>query len=194
MENKSLDRALFSNNSGELLNWNMRHAIALGTARGLACLHKECTNHIIHCGVKPENILLDKDWVPKVSNFGLAKLIHRDQSYMMTTLKGTQSYLALEWIKNAPLTEKSDIFSFGIVLLELVVGRRSFDLWSSQQPKQYYLPAWAFDLVEESADLSVLAQEQLRKNLSSENEIDKLSPQQRLPSGASKMRHRVGLQ
>jgi serine/threonine protein kinase len=105
--------------------------------------------------VKPENILLDEEMRPRVADFGLAKLMRRDQSYGMTTMRGTRGYMAPEWLKDVPITEKSDVFSFGIVLLELVSGRRNFDLSLGEGEKRF-LPAWAFSLLEKNGRNTLL--------------------------------------
>lgn len=124
MPNGSLDKQLFQRNSSPL-NWNMRYQIALGAARGLAYLHESCVDCIIHCDVKPENILLDEFFIPKIADFGMAKLVGRDFSRVITTLRGTIGYLAPEWISGVAITTKIDVYSYGLVLLELVSGRRN---------------------------------------------------------------------
>ncbi|RCV20506.1 hypothetical protein SETIT_4G061200v2 [Setaria italica] len=108
VKNGSLDRVLFDNqNSSPVLKWTQRYKIALGVAKGLAYLHHECLEWIIHCDVKPENILLDEDFEPKIADFGLVKLL---------------GYIAPEWALNLPITGKADVYSYGVVLLELVKG------------------------------------------------------------------------
>ncbi|KAJ3708468.1 hypothetical protein LUZ61_012173 [Rhynchospora tenuis] len=124
MENGSLDKKLFHGNS-TVLNWKRRYQIALGAARGLAYLHESCRDCIIHCDVKPENILLDELFVPKVADFGMAKLVGREFSRVLTTLRGTIGYLAPEWISGVAITAKTDVYSYGMVLLELISGRRN---------------------------------------------------------------------
>jgi serine/threonine protein kinase len=105
----------------------MRYQIALGIARGLTYLHEKCRDCIIHCDVKPENILLDSDFVPKVADFGLAKLVGRDFSRVLTTMRGTRGYLAPEWISGVAITAKADVYSYGMMLFEVVSGRRNSD-------------------------------------------------------------------
>jgi serine/threonine protein kinase len=90
----------------EVLDWKTRMTIALGTARGLAYLHHECRSAIIHCDIKPENILLTADFTPKVSDLGLAKLLGKDVSRVITMIRGTRGYLAPEWLTNCTLTSK----------------------------------------------------------------------------------------
>uniref|UniRef100_A0A8R7R6G2 Receptor-like serine/threonine-protein kinase n=1 Tax=Triticum urartu TaxID=4572 RepID=A0A8R7R6G2_TRIUA len=124
MPNLSLDVHLFQNNS-TMLNWTARYQIALGVARGLAYLHESCRDCIIHCDIKPENILLDASFLPKIADFGMAKLLGRDHSRVLTTVRGTAGYLAPEWITGVPITPKVDVYSYGMVLLEIISGRRN---------------------------------------------------------------------
>ncbi|GLJ32910.1 hypothetical protein SUGI_0662930 [Cryptomeria japonica] len=145
MANGSLNSFLFTSNSKskqKALDWKIRFEIALGTARGLLYLHEECRDRIIHCDVKPENILLDGNFSPKLADFGLAKLVGRDFSQVLTTTRGTRGYLAPEWISGLPITPKVDVYSFGMTLLEIISGRRNLDL-NVKDSSQYYFPAWA---------------------------------------------------
>ncbi|KAK8347913.1 hypothetical protein V6Z12_A06G049100, partial [Gossypium hirsutum] len=128
MNRGSLDRTLFG--SGPVLEWQERFDIALGTARGLAYLHRGCEHKIIHCDVKPENILLHDHFQAKISDFGLSKLLTPEQSSLFTTMRGTRGYLAPEWLTNSAISEKTDVYSFGMVLLELVSGRKNCSLKS----------------------------------------------------------------
>ncbi|KAI3698778.1 hypothetical protein L2E82_42599 [Cichorium intybus] len=123
MENGSLDAHLFREK--QVLNWKTRYQIALGIARGLVYLHEKCRDCIIHCDIKPENILLDADFSPKVADFGLAKLVGRDFSRVLTTTRGSLGYLAPEWLSGVPVTAKADVFSYGMMLFELVYGNRN---------------------------------------------------------------------
>jgi len=126
MPNRSLDVHLFqSTGGGVFLDWAARYQIAAGVARGLAYLHDGCRDRIIHCDVKPENILLDASLRPKLADFGMAKLVGRGFSRALTTMRGTMGYLAPEWIGGAAVTPKVDVYSYGMVLLELVSGRRN---------------------------------------------------------------------
>ncbi|XP_010268197.1 PREDICTED: putative receptor protein kinase ZmPK1 [Nelumbo nucifera] len=127
VENGSLDKHLFSNaNSNQLLNWKERFGIALGTAKGLAYLHHECLEWVIHCDVKPENILLDSNLVPKIADFGLAKFSpERGRTGPeLSRIRGTKGYMAPDWALNLPITAKVDVYSYGVVLLEIVQGIR----------------------------------------------------------------------
>lgn len=128
MNRGSLDKTLFG--SGPVLEWQERFEIALGTARGLAYLHSGCEQKIIHCDVKPENILLHDHFQAKISDFGLSKLLSPEQSSLFTTMRGTRGYLAPEWLTNSAISEKTDVYSFGMVLLELVSGRKNCSIRS----------------------------------------------------------------
>ncbi|GLJ44798.1 hypothetical protein SUGI_0942240 [Cryptomeria japonica] len=144
MPNGSLNSLLFSNSKskGKVLDWKTRFQIALGTARALVYLHEECRDRIIHGDIKPENILLDANFSPKLADFGLAKLVSRDRSRILTTTRGTRGYLAPEWISGLPITPKVDVYSFGMTLLEIISGRRNIEL-NVQDSSMYYFPPWA---------------------------------------------------
>uniref|UniRef100_A0A8R7P3G1 non-specific serine/threonine protein kinase n=1 Tax=Triticum urartu TaxID=4572 RepID=A0A8R7P3G1_TRIUA len=127
MLNGSLDGHLFKKSNANIvvLNWNIRCQIALGVARGLCYLHQGCRECIIHCDIKPENILLDESFFPKIADFGLAAFMGRDFSRVMTTFRGTAGYLAPEWLTGVAITPKIDVYGFGMVLLEIISGRRN---------------------------------------------------------------------
>lgn len=109
------------------LNWNARLRIALGSARGLAYLHHDCSPRIVHRDIKSSNILLDENLEPHVSDFGLAKLLVDEDGHVTTVVAGTFGYLAPEYLQSGRATEKSDVYSFGVLLLELVTGKRPTD-------------------------------------------------------------------
>ncbi|CAM0944376.1 unnamed protein product [Alopecurus aequalis] len=126
MPNGSLDGSLFGGDSSSSCpSWSDRYSIMLGVARGLAYLHDGCRECIIHCDIKPENILLDEDMSPRIADFGMAKLVGRDFSRALTTMRGTIGYLAPEWISGQPISAKADVYSYGMVLFELISGRRN---------------------------------------------------------------------
>lgn len=124
MPNGSLDYHLFGGSSLSL-SWNTRYQIATGVARGLTYLHEECRDCIIHCDIKPQNILLDASLIPKVADFGMAKLLGRDFSRVLTSMRGTIGYLAPEWISGEAITTKADVFSYGMMLFEIISGKRN---------------------------------------------------------------------
>ena len=124
MKNGSLAKFLFGNSRP---NWYTRTHIILGTARGLLYLHEECSTQIIHCDIKPQNLLLDDSFTAKISDFGLAKLLKTDQTRTMTGIRGTKGYVAPEWFKTVPFTAKVDVYSFGIVLLEIIFEPKAME-------------------------------------------------------------------
>jgi serine/threonine protein kinase len=144
MKNSSLDKWIFPSYRGRdrLLDWQTRFDIAINTAQGIAYFHEQCRNRIIHCDIKPENILLDENFCPKVSDFGLAKLMARDHSQVVTMVRGTRGYLAPEWVSNRPITVKADVYSYGMLLLEIIGGRRNLDL--SFDAEDFFYPGWAY--------------------------------------------------
>lgn len=144
MKNGSLDKWIFPtlNHRDRLLDWPTRYNIAVATAQGIAYFHEQCRNRIIHCDIKPENILLDENFCPKVSDFGLAKLMGREHSHVVTMVRGTRGYLAPEWVSNRPITVKADVYSYGMLLLEIIGGRRNLDM--SFDAEDFFYPGWAF--------------------------------------------------
>ncbi|XP_009112581.1 G-type lectin S-receptor-like serine/threonine-protein kinase At2g19130 [Brassica rapa] len=157
MPNGSLDSHLFITQTGEektVLGWKLRYQIALGTARGLAYLHDECRDCIIHCDIKPENILLDSQFGPKVADFGLAKLVGRDFSRVLTTMRGTRGYLAPEWISGVAITAKADVYSYGMMLFEIVSGRRNTE--QSENGKVRFFPSVAATVLTKDEDIRSL--------------------------------------
>uniref|UniRef100_A0A453NG00 Protein kinase domain-containing protein n=1 Tax=Aegilops tauschii subsp. strangulata TaxID=200361 RepID=A0A453NG00_AEGTS len=124
LENNSLAQTLLgSGRSNIQFNWRSRVNICLGIARGLAYLHDDVNPHIVHRDIKASNILLDKDLTPKISDFGLAKLLPPNASHISTRVAGTLGYLAPEYAIRGQVTRKSDVYSFGVLLLEIVSGR-----------------------------------------------------------------------
>ena len=126
MSNGSLDKWIFNKNQYVSLDWKTRQKIITNIAKGLSYLHEECRQKIAHLDIKPQNILLDEEFNAKVSDFGLAKLLDRNQSQVMTRMRGTPGYLAPEWLTSR-ITEKADVYSFGVVVMEIVCGRRNLD-------------------------------------------------------------------
>ncbi|KAL3754556.1 hypothetical protein ACJRO7_001751 [Eucalyptus globulus] len=166
MTNGSLGYHLFHRKDSKTLDWKMRYQIALGIARGLAYLHEKCRDYIIHCDIKPENILLDAEFCPKVADFGLAKLVGRDFSRVLTTMRGTRGYLAPEWISGVAITVKADVYSYGMMLFEFVSGRRNLEL--SENGAIEFFPTWAASKIAEGGDLLDLLDPDLEKNADTE--------------------------
>ncbi|GAA0162285.1 transmembrane signal receptor [Lithospermum erythrorhizon] len=127
------------------MDWATRLKIALGSAKGLAYLHEDCHPKIIHRDIKGSNILLDLNFEAKVADFGLAKIASDLNTHVSTRVMGTFGYLAPEYAASGKLTDKSDVFSFGVVLLELITGRRPVD--SSQSYTDDSLVDWARPLL-----------------------------------------------
>ncbi|XP_078159272.1 cysteine-rich receptor-like protein kinase 2 isoform X2 [Carex rostrata] len=123
--NTSLDHFLFDAFKKNSLDWERRFEIILGIAEGLSYLHSESEIRIIHRDIKASNILLDERFKPKIADFGLARYFTDDQSHLSTGLAGTFGYMAPEYIVHGQLTEKADIYSYGVLLLEIITGRKN---------------------------------------------------------------------
>ncbi|PON96481.1 Serine/threonine protein kinase [Trema orientale] len=137
MSNGSLDKWIF-NRAGEArsLDWRTRKTVILDIAQGLAYLHGDCRQTIINLDIKPHNILLDENFNAKVSDFGLSKLMKRDESQVLLPMRGTPGYVAPE-LQQSAVTVKVDVYSFGIAILEIVSKRRNVD--SSQSESSFHL-------------------------------------------------------
>ncbi|KAE8820432.1 iron-deficiency induced receptor-like kinase [Hordeum vulgare] len=145
MPQGSLDKYIFSAENN--FSWDKLNEIALGIARGIDYLHQGCDMQILHFDIKPHNILLDSNFIPKVADFGLAKLYPRDTSFVPSrALRGTIGYIAPEMISRSfgVISSKSDIYSFGMLLLEMAGGRRNADPNAANTSKAYY-PSWVYD-------------------------------------------------
>ncbi|XP_051193823.1 probable serine/threonine-protein kinase At1g01540 [Lolium perenne] len=128
MENSNLEKWLH-HDDGEVsqLSWDTRMHILLGTAKGLAYLHEGLEPKIVHRDVKSSNILLDGQWNARVSDFGLAKLLCSERSYVTTRVMGTFGYVAPEYARTGMLNERSDVYSFGVLVMEMITGRTPVD-------------------------------------------------------------------
>ncbi|KAF2948077.1 hypothetical protein DAI22_01g011300 [Oryza sativa Japonica Group] len=158
--NDSLEKYIFShdsNTSQELLVPSKMLDIALGIARGMEYLHQGCNQRILHFDIKPNNILLDYNFSPKISDFGLAKLCARDQSIVtLTAARGTMGYIAPElYSRNfGEISYKSDVYSFGMLVLEMVSGRRNSDP-SVESQNEVYFPECIYEQVTTGRDLEL---------------------------------------
>uniref|UniRef100_A0A7N2RBP2 Protein kinase domain-containing protein n=1 Tax=Quercus lobata TaxID=97700 RepID=A0A7N2RBP2_QUELO len=123
--------------------WDERVRIALDVARGILYLHEECKAPIIHCDIKPSNILMDDFWTAKISDFGLAKLLMLDQTRTFMMVSGTRGYMTPKWQKNTPISMKADVYSYGMVLLEIVCCRRNMDV-NASIPEEIVLSTWVY--------------------------------------------------
>ncbi|XP_020586281.1 G-type lectin S-receptor-like serine/threonine-protein kinase At5g35370 [Phalaenopsis equestris] len=176
MNRGSLDRSLFRPGC-PVLEWQERMDIAIGAARGLAYLHSGCDRKIVHCDVKPENILLHGITGVKISDFGLAKFMNPEQSGLFTTMRGTRGYLAPEWLANAAISDRADVYSYGMVLLEIIRGKKNFSVegrgsegWSSKnsvEGEMVCFPLVALEMHEKGKYLE-LADERLEKRVREE--------------------------
>ncbi|KAK3439936.1 hypothetical protein EUGRSUZ_B00274 [Eucalyptus grandis] len=125
LPNGSLDQVLFVSNATPVLTWEERLHIIIGIAEGLAYLHGGCGVKIIHRDIKTSNILLDENLKPKISDFGLIRCIALDKSHLSTGIAGTLGYMAPEYLVRGQLTEKADVYAFGVLVLEILTGRKN---------------------------------------------------------------------
>ncbi|XP_012066194.2 rust resistance kinase Lr10 isoform X2 [Jatropha curcas] len=166
LPNDSLDKFISSpDDKNHFLGWKKLQDIALGIARGIEYLHQGCNQRILHFDIKPHNILLDNNFNPKVSDFGLAKLCSKDQSTVpMTTARGTVGYIAPEVFSRnfGNVSYKSDVYSFGMLVLEMVAGRKVI---AEGNDDQIYFPEWIYNLLEEGEDLRFEFEEEEDANI-----------------------------
>ncbi|CAJ1975900.1 unnamed protein product [Sphenostylis stenocarpa] len=155
MGNGSLDKFLFDRNKA--IGFEKLYEIAVGTAKGIAYLHEECQQRIIHYDIKPGNILLDRNFNAKVADFGLAKLCNRDNTHTtLTKGRGTPGYAAPElWLPNFPVTHKCDVYSFGMLLFEILGRRRNFDIDLAESQEWFPMWVWKKFEAEETEELIV---------------------------------------
>ncbi|XP_077212356.1 rust resistance kinase Lr10-like [Tasmannia lanceolata] len=157
MPNGSLEKYIFpEQGSINPLSWEKTYKITLGIARGLEYLHRGCDMRILHFDIKPHNILLDENYIPKVSDFGLAKFYPTEQSIVsVTAVRGTLGYMAPElFYKNiGGVSYKSDVYSFGMLLLEMA-GRRNVNATAANS-SEIYFPLWIYDQVSQGGDMGL---------------------------------------
>ncbi|KAK7337061.1 hypothetical protein VNO77_17619 [Canavalia gladiata] len=137
MENNSLRHTFLGSEESRMrFRWEARRDVSIGVASVIAFLHEQLNPHIVHRDIKSSNILLDRNFAPKVSDFGLAKILRDDKSYISTRVAGTFGYLAPEYVSSGHLTRKSDVYSFGVLLLEIVSGQQVVD---ARQDKECFI-------------------------------------------------------
>ncbi|XP_078149784.1 LEAF RUST 10 DISEASE-RESISTANCE LOCUS RECEPTOR-LIKE PROTEIN KINASE-like 2.5 isoform X1 [Carex rostrata] len=159
MPNGSLDSYIYSENPKAILDWAKLYEIAIGIARGLEYLHRGCNARIVHFDIKPQNILLDEDFNPKIADFGLAKLCRPKESIVsMAEMRGTIGYIAPEVFSRSfgVVSTKSDVYSYGMMVLEMVGGRRNAKP-SAENPSQEYFPHWLYDCIVEGSPIQLQA-------------------------------------
>ncbi|XP_028754266.1 rust resistance kinase Lr10-like [Neltuma alba] len=151
MPNGSLDKYILSEHEKSSINYEKINEISLGVARGIEYLHQGCDKQILHFDIKPHNILLDENFSPKISDFGLAKLYPTDKSIVsLTAARGTMGYMAPELLyKNiGGISHKADVYSFGMMLMEMAGRRKNYDV--VQNSWQTYFAKWVHDQFEET--------------------------------------------
>ncbi|XP_017980342.1 PREDICTED: rust resistance kinase Lr10 [Theobroma cacao] len=157
MSNGSLDRIIFAEENKISLSWQKLFDIALGVARGIEYLHQGCDMQILHFDIKPHNILLDEYFIPKVSDFGLAKLYSVDDSIVsLTAARGTIGYIAPELVyKNiGGISNKADVYSFGMLLMEMVGRRKNLNAFA-EHLSQIYFPSWIYGQFHQGEDIEL---------------------------------------
>ena len=158
MPNGSLDKYIFPRTEANIsLNFEKMYEISLGVAHGIEYLHRGCDMQILHFDIKPHNILLDKNFSPKVSDFGLAKLYPTDHSIVsVTAARGTMGYMAPELVyKNiGGVSYKADVYSFGMLLMEMAGRRKNLNVFA-EHSSQMYFPSWVYDQFSEGKDIEM---------------------------------------
>ncbi|KAG8390402.1 hypothetical protein BUALT_Bualt01G0079600 [Buddleja alternifolia] len=157
LENDSLEKYISSGNQSRTLGWEKVHNIALGIAKGIDYLHQGCNQRILHFDIKPQNILLDHNLNPKVADFGLAKLRPKEQSIVtMTAARGTIGYIAPEVFSRnfGNVSYRSDIYSFGMLLLDMVGGRKNF-YGAGEESSEVYFPEWMYNQLDKGQDIAI---------------------------------------
>ncbi|XP_050136647.1 rust resistance kinase Lr10-like isoform X1 [Malus sylvestris] len=147
-----------ADSKNSFLGWDKLQDIALGIAKGIEYLHQGCDLRILHFDIKPHNVLLDQNFTPKISDFGMAKLCSKDQSLVsMTTARGTMGFIAPEVFSRnfGNVSYKADVYSFGMLLLEMVGGRKNIGSITDNTTNEIYYPQWIYNLLEEGDDLRI---------------------------------------
>ncbi|XP_027173585.1 rust resistance kinase Lr10-like [Coffea eugenioides] len=154
----SLDKLIFSKcQNGSPLSWKQVCEIAKGVARGIEYLHQGCDMQILHFDIKPHNILLDENFIPKVSDFGLAKLYPIQKSIAtLTAARGTLGYMAPElfYKKIGRVSHKTDVYSYGMLLMEMAGRRRNVDA-HAEHSSQIYFPSWIYDKFDQVEEMEI---------------------------------------
>ncbi|KAF6163502.1 hypothetical protein GIB67_002507 [Kingdonia uniflora] len=154
LPHESIDKFLFNSRRRSELDWKKRYDAIVGVARGILYLHEDSHICIIHRDIKASNILLDDKWTPKVADFGMARLFPEDQTHVNTRVAGTNGYMAPEYVMHGQLSKKADVFSFGVLMLELITGHKnsSFNL----DPNAQSLLDWAWKRYKKGKSLEIV--------------------------------------
>ncbi|MCO5586257.1 hypothetical protein L7F22_040196 [Adiantum nelumboides] len=161
LPNKSLDLFL-SATGNRILNWSTRYGVILGMAKGLAYLHEESHTRIVHRDIKPSNVLLDDELNPVIADFGLARLVRDNATHVNTGVAGTIGYLAPEYVLHGALSEKVDVFSFGLVALEIVTGKQNVYSGLLRWAWENYRDEKVLDIVDERLGAAFSPEEAIR--------------------------------
>lgn len=181
IKNGSLNKWIFPQSRvgvGGCLSWDLRYRVAMDVAKALSYLHHDCRSRILHLDVKPENILIDENYRAIVTDFGLSKLMGKDVSRVVTTIRGTRGYLAPEWLLEQGVSEKSDIYSYGMVLLEIIGGQRNVSLIENgpdrSQRKWHYFPKTVMEKMKEGKFMDVVDHRLVESGGVDEREVKRL--------------------
>ncbi|MED6144323.1 hypothetical protein PIB30_014671 [Stylosanthes scabra] len=157
MQNGSLEKYIFSHQDNASLSCEKLFSIALGVARGIEYLHNGCNIKILHFDIKPHNILLDENFNPKVSDFGLARLYPTDTSIVsLTAARGTIGYMAPElFYRNVgAISYKADVYSFGMLLMEMASRRKNWNALTENSSQEYF-PFWVYDQLHDGREITI---------------------------------------
>ncbi|XP_058108080.1 cysteine-rich receptor-like protein kinase 43 [Magnolia sinica] len=155
--NESLDKLLFKSSDGGkrgVLDWKKRYDVIIGVARGLLYLHEDSHICIVHRDIKASNILLDDKWNPKIADFGMARLFPEDQTHVNTRVAGTNGYMAPEYVMHGLLSVKADVFSYGVLVLELISGRKNSSFTGEAEAQN--LLEWAWKLYKKGRGIEIM--------------------------------------
>ncbi|KAM0944355.1 putative glycerophosphodiester phosphodiesterase, protein kinase RLK-Pelle-LRK10L-2 family [Dioscorea sansibarensis] len=158
MSNGPLEKYIYAEDPKTILGWDILFQIAVGIARGLEYLHRGCNTKIVHFDIKPHNILLDDDFCPKISDFGLAKLCsHKESILSMVGTRGTLGYIAPEVFSRnfGVVSSESDDYSYGMMVLEMVGGRKNIKA-TADRTSEIYFPNWIYEHKDHDGDLQQL--------------------------------------
>ncbi|XP_031251849.1 PR5-like receptor kinase [Pistacia vera] len=160
MSNGSLEKFIYEKDQSQTnhsLKWETLYQIAIGIARGLEYLHRGCSTRILHFDIKPHNILLDEDFCPKISDFGLAKICPKKESIIsMTSVRGTIGYIAPEVFSRnfGTVSHKSDVYSYGMMVIEMTGGRESNNV-GVDNSSELYFPQWIYERLKLDEELGL---------------------------------------